>query len=834
MVLPAYGVSFDSPLADFCVNGQGRLSCNSSGTHIFGCTYGLKDGVTDEDFKKAVIDFCGSELSSSNSSQNSASSSEKATAYITISGTVVDEKGEPLIGAAIIPEGVTGVGTTSDIDGNFTFKNFPSGHNLEISYIGYEKQILPAQENIKIVMKEDAQSLEDVVVTAKTAKQCEPKTGEKEVVKDFESQTCYVVSCASDRYELTGTKQAYRNKNLISFNQTSDVCKDTTCEMVTVGTSCEDKVGKKCDSTGTSNVANAEYVWENNQLVCKIKKCNDGYLPNDNGTACEVSEGSCSETQVATIENATAGELKKGVCYATECKGGFEPSDGKCIAISGNCDPMPENAISAHREWDSTSNTEVCIVDSCKDNYTPSSDKKACVSTLSEEDSKAKIAELQENADAMKAKEQSTANKLLGGAAIGAMGIGGMQLASAAAEQKADAAAEDDMAAYIATFKCDYGQGMNIKGGEANITLPGANVLLPLYNEYTALAADLKTRKEALEMAPGIESEVILDAATSGLYDNESIGIDGAYTSLSRALMDENSADAAAWAAQKSETASQLKTGAIVAGAGALVGIVGDILINDVADKRKESSDEIIAKYDALRRTMKQDLQSVEKQSEQEATSNAPATEEGKNANAQDETKVEEKKESVVGTVLSTIGGKDTESGNTDTGITEVISAVTGNTEEKVEEKNTPTPIVTIYNESMFDSGKTEIKTPTTKLDEVINTLKTQIGSETVFEIVLVAHTDKDKIIQTSNLCKVNKVCTNEQLSAARAESVKAYITSKWPDMPSTAKITTLPVGSACAKGTTKAAKALDRKVDFYVFFAGEDLSSINTCKTSE
>lgn len=451
-------------------------------------------------------------------------------------------------------------------------------------------------------------------------------------------------------------------------------------------------------------------------------------------------------------------------------------------------------------------------------------------STLSEEDSKAKIAELQENADAMKAKEQSTANKLLGGAAIGATGIGGMQLASAAAEQKADNAAENDMAAYIATFKCDYGQGMNIKGGEANITLPGANVLLPLYNEYTTLAADLKTRKEALEMAPGIESEVILDAATSGLYDNESIGIDGAYTSLSRALMDENSADAAAWAAQKSETASKLKTGAIVAGAGALVGVVGDILINDIADKRKESSDEIIAKYDALRQTMKQDLESVEKQSEQEAESQAPETEEGKDADAQDKTKVEGNNEGGIGIVLSTLDDSGTEAENTD--ITEVISAVTDNTEE--EEKNTPTPIVTIYSESMFDSGKTEIKTPTTKLDEVINTLKTQIGSETVFEIVLVAHTDKDGIIQTSDLCKVNNVCTNEQLSAARAESVKAYITSKWPDMPSTAKITTVPVGSACAKGTTKADKALDRKVDFYVFFAGEDLSPTNICKTSK
>lgn len=761
-----------------------------------------------------------------------------AMADMTISGKVVDEKGEPLIGATIIPEGMTNekisrFGTTSNIDGNFTFENFPSGHNLEVSYVGYETQVLPAQANVKNVMKEEVQSLKDVVVTEKKGDPCK-----SEDLKNKSEHALQGIYKRNDKGGITCTitKCEYGYK----INTKQNTCEELNCtppryQLNAEGDECEDQVGKDCTPTNASNYKTAKYKWENNQLVCKIKKCNDGYLPNDNGTACEVSEGPCSETQVAAIENATAGELKKGVCHATECKGGFEPSNGKCVAISGNCDPMPENAISAHREWDNTSNAEVCIVDSCKDNYTPSSDKKSCVSTLSEEDSKAKIAELQENADAMKAKEQSTANKLLGGAAIGAMGIGGMQLASAAAEQKADAAAEADMAAYIATFKCDYGQGMNIKGGEANITLPGANVLLPLYNEYTTLAADLKTRKEALEMAPGIESEVILDAATSGLYDNESIGIDGAYTSLSRALMDENSADAAAWAAQKSETASQLKTGAIVAGAGALVGIVGNVLINEVADKRKESSDEIIAKYDAKRQTMRQNLQSVEKQSEQEATSNAPATEEGKDANAQDETKVEEKKGSIIDSVVSAVSGGGNDSSDAKGGtIEKVISTVTGGDQGKTESKTVPTPIVTIYNESMFDSGKTAIKTPTTKLDEVINTLKTQIGTETVFEIVLVAHTDRDGIIQSSNLCKVDKICTNEQLSAARAEAVKNYITSKWSNIPSTAKITTLPVGSACAKGTTKTTKALDRKVDFYVFFAGEDLSSINTCKTSE
>ena len=74
-------------------------------------------------------------------------------------------------------------------------------------------------------------------------------------------------------------------------------------------------------------------------------------------------------------------------------------------------------------------------------------------------------------------------------------------------------------------------------------------------------------------------------AATSGLYDNAATGItDGAYTSLSRALSDPTGADAAEWAAQKSDTSSQLKTGAIVAGAGVAGGAVGDVLINNVFD----------------------------------------------------------------------------------------------------------------------------------------------------------------------------------------------------------------------------------------------------------
>ncbi|MBP3316781.1 MAG: hypothetical protein J6L70_04255 [Alphaproteobacteria bacterium] len=191
------------------------------------------------------------------------------------------------------------------------------------------------------------------------------------------------------------------------------------------------------------------------------------------------------------------------------------------------------------------------------------------------------LAEFYEAYEAAKEKEQSFANRMLGGLAIGASGIGGMQMASAMAEQNADADAERDMRAYLATFHCNYGDGQNIKYGETNIELPGAAELIPLYAEYVTLANDLKTRKEQLGMKPGIESEPILNSATTGLYDDVAVDkTSGAYTSLARALQNPNGEDAKKWSETRDEIAKKLKTGAIVGGVGIAGGAVGNVLIN--------------------------------------------------------------------------------------------------------------------------------------------------------------------------------------------------------------------------------------------------------------
>lgn len=530
---------------------------------------------------------------------------------MTISGTIVDENNAPLPGATIQATD-TKRGTTSDAKGNFTINDISENAKVEIRHISYKPQTLAPQANMGTIKLEiNSFETESVNITAKQSKQCTPGKGEKTIAKYSKTQTCYALECESERYKLIDQQTAYRNPNYpktIALTADDDLCIDTdnknVCTQITVGTKCQDQDGQECKSDAP-NAAKAKYKWDGNKLNCIIEKCNDGYMPNDAGTACDKSEGPCSDAEIQAIEHATRGELKNGVCHATECDSGYDVSGGKCVAIGGNCNPMPENAKSAHREFNTEQNKEVCLIDECDDGYNVSDDNLSCIAIakpkLSKEDSEKKIAELRENAQAMKDKEQSTENKLIGAAGIGATGIGGMQLASAMAEQNADADAERDMAAYLATFKCDFGQGQNIKGGETNIELPGGNQLLPLYTQYSQLASDLRVRKEALGMRAGIESEIILDKATTGLYDNAAIGkTSGAYASLARALSDETSADAAAWEQQKNDTAKKLKTGATVAGIGAAGSLIANIAVNS-GDKKKNKSDEINNRYEALK-----------------------------------------------------------------------------------------------------------------------------------------------------------------------------------------------------------------------------------------
>ena len=92
-----------------------------------------------------------------------------------ISGTVVDATGESVIGATVMEKG-TSNGTVTDFDGNFKIK-VEAGKTLVFTYIGFQTQELPAQDGMKVVMQDDALTLNEVVVTGYTTQRKADLTG---------------------------------------------------------------------------------------------------------------------------------------------------------------------------------------------------------------------------------------------------------------------------------------------------------------------------------------------------------------------------------------------------------------------------------------------------------------------------------------------------------------------------------------------------------------------------------------------------------------------------------------------------------------------------------
>ena len=81
-----------------------------------------------------------------------------------VNGVVVDVKGEPVIGASIQAKGST-QGTISDYEGKFEMEVPESVKTLVVSFVGMATQEVPAGKNLKIVMTENTEVLQDVVVT---------------------------------------------------------------------------------------------------------------------------------------------------------------------------------------------------------------------------------------------------------------------------------------------------------------------------------------------------------------------------------------------------------------------------------------------------------------------------------------------------------------------------------------------------------------------------------------------------------------------------------------------------------------------------------------------
>ena len=83
----------------------------------------------------------------------------------TVSGTVTDKTGLPVIGAAVIDAQNRTSGTLTDLDGNFSL-NVSSGTSLEISFMGYKTVTVPVGDNdfLSVTLEDDTEFLDEVVV----------------------------------------------------------------------------------------------------------------------------------------------------------------------------------------------------------------------------------------------------------------------------------------------------------------------------------------------------------------------------------------------------------------------------------------------------------------------------------------------------------------------------------------------------------------------------------------------------------------------------------------------------------------------------------------------
>ncbi len=108
----------------------------------------------------------------------------------TCTGVVKDAKGETLPGASVVVKNAIGssatpIGTTTGMDGDFTINNIPVGSTLVISFMGFQTQEVQwTGTPITVMLKEDSQSLDEVIVVGYTTQRKESLTGAMTNIKN--------------------------------------------------------------------------------------------------------------------------------------------------------------------------------------------------------------------------------------------------------------------------------------------------------------------------------------------------------------------------------------------------------------------------------------------------------------------------------------------------------------------------------------------------------------------------------------------------------------------------------------------------------------------------
>ena len=114
------------------------------------------------------------------------SAQTQQTQSATVSGTVVDENGEPVIGATVKVLGNARLATVTDIDGNFTLKT-GGAKEIEISYVGYQAVTVnvAGKKSVEVALRPMSEVLDELVVVGYGTQKKESLTGAISQVKDI-------------------------------------------------------------------------------------------------------------------------------------------------------------------------------------------------------------------------------------------------------------------------------------------------------------------------------------------------------------------------------------------------------------------------------------------------------------------------------------------------------------------------------------------------------------------------------------------------------------------------------------------------------------------------
>lgn len=139
----------------------------------------------------------------------------------TITGTVTDDMGEPIIGANVVEKGTVN-GTVTDIDGDFSLL-VSEDAILVFSYIGYVVKEVPVKDQLRIAVKlsEDSQSLDEIIVTALGIKRSEKGLGY--AVQKIDGDQINVVKNVDMASGLVGKVAGMNVKSSTEFNEAPSI-----------------------------------------------------------------------------------------------------------------------------------------------------------------------------------------------------------------------------------------------------------------------------------------------------------------------------------------------------------------------------------------------------------------------------------------------------------------------------------------------------------------------------------------------------------------------------------------------------------------------------------